>query len=151
MTQDLLRIELSRVRNARSGVPHAITLADAVEEIRESSNASTVAEARPLKDAGEHKKKTASHTDNPKAKPFDFDGDAKLGSYVRLKKYSQGLGNSAMHLYFALSYLEQRGLGLCKPITANYRQIAAAAFLSPTGLKKQLKELSGVLCDERPG
>ena len=56
MTQDLLRIELSRVRNARDTQTHVITLADAVKEITGSNNAATVAEIRRLKVGGEREK-----------------------------------------------------------------------------------------------
>lgn len=87
----------------------------------------------------------------PKPPPYNFEAAAKLENYVRAKAYRQSLSKSAMHLYFALPHLEQKQLGLCAPITANYKTLAKAAFLSAPKLKKPLQELNGTLCEVETG
>ncbi len=86
-----------------------------------------------------------------KPKPFDFEQAAKLENYIRGKSYRQHLSNSALHLYFALPHLERKQLGLCAPITANYKTLAKTAFLSAPKLKKPLQELNGILCEVETG
>lgn len=87
----------------------------------------------------------------PKPPPYDFEAAAKLENYVRAKGYRRSVSNSALHLYFALPHLEQKQLGLCAPITANYKTLSKAAFLSAPKLKKPLQELKGLLCEVETG
>ena len=77
---------------------------------------------------------------------------AKLENFVRIKsEYRQQLGIPAMHLYFALPYLERKGWGLHQPITATYRQLKKAAFLTQKAIKPALEQLDGVLCEVQIG
>lgn len=46
-----------------------------------------------------------------------------------------------------MPYLERKYAGLCKPVTANYEKIGAAACKDYSGLKKPLLELQNVLCN----
>jgi hypothetical protein len=87
----------------------------------------------------------------PKPPPYDFEQAARLENYVRAKGYRRSVSNSALHLYFALPHLEQKQLGLCAPITANYKTLSNAAFLSAPKLKKPLQELKGLLCEVETG
>lgn len=84
-------------------------------------------------------------------KQYDYIGNKKLNNYVRLK-YRNQLKNGAMQLYLlAMPYLEEKQLGFCQPVTANYEQIAKAACKDYSGLKAPLMELKDVLCDIQIG
>lgn len=86
-----------------------------------------------------------------KPRPYDFEQAATLENYVRAKNYRRTVSNSALHVYCSLPYLEQKQLGLCAPITANYKTLADASFLSAPKLKKPLQELNGLLCEVKIG
>lgn len=78
---------------------------------------------------------------------FDFDGATKLENYVR-RRYRNQLNNGALSFYLcAFPHLERKGLGLCQPITANYRQLAESGFRSHSRLREVLRALDGVLCE----
>ncbi len=77
---------------------------------------------------------------------YDYKAADKLGNYVR-RRYRNQLSNGALQIYFSLPYLEKQGLGLCQPITENYEKIGTACFKNPSGLRRPLVELAGVLCE----
>jgi hypothetical protein len=86
-----------------------------------------------------------------KPKPFDFQQAAKLESYVRTR-YRNQLSNGALSFYLcAFQTLERSNLGLCKPITADYPELAAAGCKNPSRLKPVLDALNGVLCEVEIG
>ncbi len=87
-----------------------------------------------------------------KKRDYNHAESAKLENFVRLKKeYRQQLGISSMRLYLALSYLEQKGLGLCEPITATFPELREASYLANDTLGKALGLLNGSLCEVKKG
>ena len=83
---------------------------------------------------------------------YNYEEAAKLESYVRMKKeYRQQLGIPAMRLYFALPYLERKGLGLCQPFAAKYPDLREASFLAKDTIKKALLALNDSLCEVEIG
>lgn len=88
------------------------------------------------------------------AKKYEYDHikATKLENFVRMKtEYRQQLGIPAMHVYFAISYLEQKGLGVCQPTNATYKQLREAAFISQKAIRPALEKLNGVLCEIKIG
>jgi hypothetical protein len=80
-------------------------------------------------------------------KAYDYRGAEKLAQYV-VTKYRNQLSNGAMQFYLlALPTLEKKRCGLCGPITASYRELAAAGFRTAPKLKPILQELAGILCE----
>lgn len=88
----------------------------------------------------------------PVKKNFDHEGADLLENYVRMKsEYRQQLGIPAMRLWHDLEYFEKRGLGLCQPVTATYKDLARITYLSSDSIKKALTRLKGVLCEVEIG
>lgn len=86
-----------------------------------------------------------------KPKPYDFEAAQKLENYVR-KRYRNQLSNGALSFYFCVfRALESAGLGLCKPITADYDRLAEYGFRSRSKIKPVLTALNGVLCEIETG
>lgn len=77
---------------------------------------------------------------------YDYEGAAKLRNYV-FKRYRNQLKPTALHLYQGLQPLEEKGLGLCKPITAAYRDIAKESIISIASVRSALDSLNGALCE----
>lgn len=83
--------------------------------------------------------------------PYDFKAAAVLENYVR-KRYRNQLSNSDLSFYLnAFPALERSGLGLCKPITADYRTLAEVGLKDLSGIKTVLSALSGVLAEVEIG
>ena len=81
---------------------------------------------------------------------YDFEANEKLCNFVRLH-YRNQLSNGALQVYLlGLPYLEKRKSGFCQKITANYDEIAQAAYKDCSGLKERLDELK-ILCDIQIG
>lgn len=86
-----------------------------------------------------------------KPKSFDYPAATKLENYVR-RRYRNQLSNGVLSFYCcALPHLERQGLGFCKPLTADYRKLAAAGFRDSSRLKPVLDALNGVLCEVDTG
>ena len=49
--------------------------------------------------------------------------------------------------HLGLPQLEQKQFGFCRQVKANYEDIGQAAFKDPSGIRKPLVELQGVVCD----
>lgn len=75
-----------------------------------------------------------------KIKKYDFPGNRILRDYVS-KKYSQVLTNTQLHFYFDLAIFEQDQNGLCKPISANYNDLAKITHTAKGSVETSLPKL----------
>ncbi|MBW1765368.1 MAG: hypothetical protein JRJ23_11665, partial [Deltaproteobacteria bacterium] len=85
-----------------------------------------------------------------KKRNYEYKSATKLRRYVT-NRYREQLKPGSLHLYWALAHLEEDGLGLCQPITANYRKLSEASIVSISSIKPALKELDRVLCEVKIG
>lgn len=88
-----------------------------------------------------------------KKKLYDHNGADKLEDYFRAKKYHQKFkGTAPSNLYLiGIPFLEKKGFGLGKPITASYDELARAACLNPSSIRPALEQLAGELCEVKIG
>jgi hypothetical protein len=95
-----------------------------------------------MKQGNSHKQKGKNN--------YDYQEAASLRNYV-IKRYRNQISTSALHLYQSLQFLEERGLGLCKPMTVPYRDMAQEALISIGSVKSALDSLKGILCEVEIG
>jgi hypothetical protein len=86
-----------------------------------------------------------------RARDYDLAGADQIERYAR-KHLRDRISNGCLSFYLnGMKALEQANHGLCKPVVANYADIAAAGICDKTSVKKHLVALKGLLCEVEIG